>query len=262
MLIFAGSKLIPHTIHVKEERKEAREILEEANQAFNDEEWTDARSYAKKLTGNHFWEYSFPETSKATADIVNEAAKIVEDSEKEIAEIIDGLMQEIETAYNEKNWKAVMDKYDEIDKIASYGQIPDKIWEYVGEAGDVLDAEVREKFEITGLYIDGPDPDNGYNFEIGFKNGSNKKISRIYFDVTFFDSNRKKCKPDGVLFDPPYIYDKPVEPGQIVRPQDTFWGKFYCYDGVISKYRFEGIKILYSDGTTWELNEDELNAVW
>lgn len=135
--------------------------------------------------------------------------------------------------------------------------------------GQSLAESIRSVIEIYEVYVSNIDSAGGVNMEIAFTNKSDKTIKYIHFYVRPYNAvgDSQKCEiRDYSRFDA-YITG-PLEPGHegYSRYGDNTSGGHHwedCwYNNSISYIDLEGVKIEYTDGSTYSLNSEEVKLAF
>ena len=135
--------------------------------------------------------------------------------------------------------------------------------------GQSLAESIRSVIEIYEVYVSKIDSAGGVNMEIAFTNKSDKTIKYIHFYVRPYNAvgDSQKCEiRDYSRFDA-YVTG-PLEPGHegYSRYGDNTSGGHHwdaCwYNNSISYIDLEGVKIEYTDGSTYSLNSEEVKLAF
>lgn len=116
---------------------DASKALKEANQAFEDERWSEAKNAASQIISN------YPDTKEA-----EKAKQLIEDAERQIDyEQAEELIEKASAAYEDKQWKSVLLYYPQIEKLAPGSDLAERALEWSNEAKSAWIKELTENMQ-------------------------------------------------------------------------------------------------------------------
>lgn len=286
----------------------ASKAFKDANRAFQNGEWSEAKSLAEQV------EKDYPDTKEA-----KKASDLIKKAESQLDyEEAASIAQDAKNSYAEGDWKAVINAYEKVEKLAPDSDILSDLsnlhaeaennwkqalfdemksayanedWgksvtcaidilQYFPGTAEAAEAETiqndakenarnandsarkenaRSQLRISRCWVIGPDSANGYELHINYENKSEKTIKYFRFGVTFYNAVGDPIKTwriDSIE----YCEDVgPIGTGAGQSGNSGYWGKYY--DSPIDHPEIVYIHVEYTDGSTWELSDDEISAV-